>query len=141
MSISIDFSVLEKQKKNIKPAMVTAVNNIIYRHTPDLIERWVKRLPYCTGKLIKGVDLEFHINSKGFAYVDIFNDVEYAAYIEDGTVDSDGNHALAIAIYETSQNISRDLAKKGTKILKRKRVAKPRATAISKIKHGACKND
>lgn len=140
MSITFDFSALEVQKRNIKPAMQAKVNNLIFKHSVELYKRYLKRLPYCTGFLIKSADIDFKYDSRGWAFVNIDNDAVYAKWIEDGTVDSDGNFALALSISETTQNLKRDLARPSSNLLKTKRKQPPRAESLGNITSGECKN-
>jgi len=141
MSISFDFKPLVDQRKTVKQELQNRVNDLMYKHSFEMFNRILKRTPYCTGAMMEGWTYEPHTSTKGWVIIEIGNSVPYAKYVNDGTVESDGNFAVEISLHETLQNLNRDLRRPNFPILKDNKPQPPRAQSLGRVKGAECKDD
>lgn len=139
--INFDFSALVKDKQKIAPALQNRANELIYKHSIEMYKRMLKRTPVDTGNMIESWEYDTRLSSRGWAIVNIENTAEYAIYVNDGTVDSDGNFLVELSLNETLQNLKRDLLKprRAGQLLDTKEPRPPRAIAIGQVPQSIAK--
>jgi len=107
--IDINFTALATTAKTIKEELQDDVNDLIVDNSLELNKRILRRTPVRSGTLLDGWEYDVDYNSDGWAVSHITNEVDYAEYVENGTVNMDGKHMVAISLQEIDTKLDNDI--------------------------------